>query len=140
MTADDQQDSANDALANATSIPVVTGQSFTERQLLDGLIVHSANDFADSLARYDAGSVSAFVAKMNATAAVLGMTQTHYTDPSGIDSGRREHCVGPASFGRPGHGPARIRNGGRAAGGDLRRSGHTGQLPSGGRNRRSGGK
>lgn len=87
MTADDQQDSANDALVNATSIPVVTGQSFTERQLLDGLIVHSANDFADSLARYDAGSISAFVAKMNATAAVLGMTQTHYTDPSGIDSG-----------------------------------------------------
>ncbi|HZU79443.1 MAG TPA: hypothetical protein VE991_05965, partial [Acidimicrobiales bacterium] len=69
----------------ATSIPVVTGQSFSERQLLDGLMIHSANDFADSLARWDAGSLSAFVAKMNATAQALGMRATHYADPSGID-------------------------------------------------------
>lgn len=85
MTAADQQDAAENAVANATSVPVVAGQLFSERQLLDGLIVHSANDFADTLARWDAGSLPAFVAKMNATAGALGMHDTHYVDPSGID-------------------------------------------------------
>lgn len=85
MSAVDEADSAANARANATSIPVVAGQSWNERQLLDGLIVHSANDFADSLARWDAGSLPAFVAKMNQEAAALGMRGTHYADPSGID-------------------------------------------------------
>jgi D-alanyl-D-alanine carboxypeptidase (penicillin-binding protein 5/6) len=38
------------------------------------------------LARWDAGSQAAFVARMNATARRLGMTGTSYTDPSGLDS------------------------------------------------------
>jgi D-alanyl-D-alanine carboxypeptidase (penicillin-binding protein 5/6) len=38
------------------------------------------------LARWDAGSQAAFVARMNATARRLGMTGTGYTDPSGLDS------------------------------------------------------
>lgn len=37
------------------------------------------------LARWDAGSVGRFVARMNATARSLGMTGTRYTDPSGFD-------------------------------------------------------
>ena len=86
MTAADQQDAANDARANATSIPVVAGATFTERQLLDALLVHSANDVADALARWDAGSAPNFVAKMNATARALGMNATRYVDPSGIDA------------------------------------------------------
>lgn len=85
MTAADEVDSAANARANATSIPVVAGQAFSERALLDGLVVHSANDFADALARWDAGSIEAFVAKMNDQAAALGMRDTHYVDPSGID-------------------------------------------------------
>jgi serine-type D-Ala-D-Ala carboxypeptidase (penicillin-binding protein 5/6) len=85
MTASDEQDAADDAAANDTSIPVTAGQSFTERQLLDGLLVHSANDFADALAQWDAGSIAAFVAKMNATARSLAMSETHYVDPSGIN-------------------------------------------------------
>ncbi|MHB8682240.1 MAG: D-alanyl-D-alanine carboxypeptidase family protein [Acidimicrobiales bacterium] len=85
MTAADVADSAFDARTNATSIPVVAGEQFSERQLLDALIVHSANDVANSLARWDAGSLGAFVDEMNATAAALGMRQTHYVDASGID-------------------------------------------------------
>jgi D-alanyl-D-alanine carboxypeptidase (penicillin-binding protein 5/6) len=84
MTAADQQDAAADARANATSIPVVAGATFSERQLLDALLVHSANDVADALARWDAGSASSFVTKMNATAKALGMNATSYVDPSGI--------------------------------------------------------
>ena len=40
---------------------------------------------ATVLADWDAGSVSAFVAKMNAAASRLGLTSTHITDPSGVD-------------------------------------------------------
>lgn len=39
------------------------------------------------MARWDAGSIRAFVAKMNATAAALGMTKTHYVDTNGIEAG-----------------------------------------------------
>ena len=64
---------------------VTVGEVLTERQLLEGLLVHSANNFADTLARWDAGSIAAFVAKMNSTAAQLGMDHTHYADASGFD-------------------------------------------------------
>jgi D-alanyl-D-alanine carboxypeptidase (penicillin-binding protein 5/6) len=57
----------------------------TERQVLGGMLVHSANNYADLLARWDAGSIPAFVVKMNGAAAHLGMDQTHYADPSGFD-------------------------------------------------------
>jgi D-alanyl-D-alanine carboxypeptidase (penicillin-binding protein 5/6) len=50
------------------------------------MLVHSANNMATTLARWDAGSVPAFVAKMNATAKALGMDHTHYVDASGYDA------------------------------------------------------
>jgi len=87
MTPTDVADVARDEADNDTSVPVVAGEHLTERQLLSGLMVHSANNFADTLARWDAGSIRAFVAKMNATAAALGMTKTHYVDTNGIEAG-----------------------------------------------------
>ncbi len=64
---------------------VKANQRLTQRKALEALMVISANDVAHELARWDAGSTQAFVAKMNATAKSLGMTNTHYTDPSGYD-------------------------------------------------------
>gem|GEM_PF-312621 len=68
-------------------VDVRAGQRFTERKALEALMVVSANNIAHELARWDSGSISAFVAKMNATAKELGMHNTRYTDPSGYDSG-----------------------------------------------------
>ncbi|MFU8850241.1 D-alanyl-D-alanine carboxypeptidase family protein [Micromonospora sp. SL1-18] len=68
-------------------VPVVAGAVFTERQALQALLLPSANNMARILAAWDAGSIEAFVAKMNDAAAALGMTGTHYTDPSGYDPG-----------------------------------------------------
>ncbi|WP_233359101.1 D-alanyl-D-alanine carboxypeptidase family protein [Thermomonospora amylolytica] len=68
-------------------VDVVAGQRFTERKALEALMVVSANNIAHELARWDAGSIPAFVEKMNAAARELGMTGTRYTDPSGYDSG-----------------------------------------------------
>jgi D-alanyl-D-alanine carboxypeptidase (penicillin-binding protein 5/6) len=87
LTSADQFEAAAEAVAGATSIPVQAGEQLNERQLLDGLMVHSANNLADVLARWDAGTVPAFVTKMNATAAALGMRHTHYADASGLDPG-----------------------------------------------------
>jgi D-alanyl-D-alanine carboxypeptidase (penicillin-binding protein 5/6) len=68
------------------NVEVAVGEVLTERQLLEGMLVHSANNFADLLAIWDAGSVSAFVTKMNAAAAALGMSDTTYSDASGLST------------------------------------------------------
>lgn len=68
-----------------SEVPITAGESLTELQALEGLLVDSGADMATVLADWDAGSVSAFVAKMTATASGLGLTSTHVTDPSGVD-------------------------------------------------------
>jgi D-alanyl-D-alanine carboxypeptidase (penicillin-binding protein 5/6) len=71
--------------AGDSLVPVVAGERLTERQALEALLLPSADNMAWILARWDAGSQAAFVARMNATARRLGMTGTSYTDPSGLD-------------------------------------------------------
>jgi serine-type D-Ala-D-Ala carboxypeptidase (penicillin-binding protein 5/6) len=66
-------------------VPVAAGETLTERQALEALLLPSADNMAWILARWDAGSQAGFVARMNATARRLGMTRTRYTDPSGLD-------------------------------------------------------
>ena len=66
-------------------VPVVAGETITEREALEALLLPSADNMAWILARWDAGSQAAFAARMNATARRLGMTGTSYTDPSGLD-------------------------------------------------------
>jgi D-alanyl-D-alanine carboxypeptidase (penicillin-binding protein 5/6) len=86
IDANDQNEAAADENIGATSVPVQAGEVLTERQLLNGLLVHSANNFADVLARWDAGSVGSFVARMNAMAVTLGMHETHYVDTNGLNA------------------------------------------------------
>jgi serine-type D-Ala-D-Ala carboxypeptidase (penicillin-binding protein 5/6) len=64
-------------------LPVRVGERLSERQALQALLLPSANNIAALLAIHDAGSTSAFLARMNATARALGMASTVYTDPSG---------------------------------------------------------
>ena len=66
-------------------VPVVAGETVTEREALEALLLPSADNMAWILARWDAGGQAAFVARMNDTARRLGMTGTSYTDPSGLD-------------------------------------------------------
>ncbi|HXU22736.1 MAG TPA: hypothetical protein VN697_01780 [Tepidiformaceae bacterium] len=67
-------------------LEVQAGEKLTELDLLNGLLIPSANNFAEILARWDAGSNEAFLAQMNARAAQLGMKNTHYDDSSGFSS------------------------------------------------------
>jgi D-alanyl-D-alanine carboxypeptidase (penicillin-binding protein 5/6) len=66
-------------------VSIAAGEQLTEWQALQALLLPSANNIAAVLARWDAGSVDRFVARMNAAARSLGMTHTRYTDPSGYD-------------------------------------------------------
>jgi len=70
-----------------SEVPVAAGESLTELQALEGLMIDNGTDMATLLADWDAGSTNAFVAKMSATAQKLGLSKTHITDPSGEDAG-----------------------------------------------------
>ncbi|MEV5611884.1 D-alanyl-D-alanine carboxypeptidase [Streptomyces sp. NPDC052225] len=72
---------------NESVVKVTEGQKISEYEALQAVMLPSANNIAKLLARWDTGSSSedAFVEKMNKTAKELGMTNTTYTDPSGLD-------------------------------------------------------
>ncbi|MBR7836453.1 D-alanyl-D-alanine carboxypeptidase [Actinospica durhamensis] len=67
-----------------SAVQVRTGEQLTERQALEAMMLASAGDMADILAIWDAGSVDAFLVKMNKQARALGMTRSDYTDPTGL--------------------------------------------------------
>jgi D-alanyl-D-alanine carboxypeptidase (penicillin-binding protein 5/6) len=85
ITADDVAEYDNELHNDQSTVPIHTGEVLTEVQMLQALLTQSANDMAYSLAVWDAGSEPAFVAKMNALAASLGATSSHYVDASGYD-------------------------------------------------------
>jgi serine-type D-Ala-D-Ala carboxypeptidase (penicillin-binding protein 5/6) len=75
-------------VANKESVALVqSGEQITELQALQGMLIPSANNLADTLARWDAGSIDAFVAKMNARAIALHLSHTTFADTSGANPG-----------------------------------------------------
>ncbi|ANJ68316.1 serine-type D-Ala-D-Ala carboxypeptidase [Halothiobacillus diazotrophicus] len=62
---------------------IEVGKQVSVENLLRGMIVQSGNDAATALAEYVGGNQATFVSEMNATAKKLGMTHTHYEDPTG---------------------------------------------------------
>jgi serine-type D-Ala-D-Ala carboxypeptidase (penicillin-binding protein 5/6) len=87
-------------------VKVAAGESLTEIEALEGLLIPSGNDLATLLAEWDAGSTAAFIAKMNSTAQSLGLTSTHFVDVSGLDPGSTSTAtdlirLGQAAMGEP---------------------------------------
>jgi D-alanyl-D-alanine carboxypeptidase (penicillin-binding protein 5/6) len=64
------------------------GERLTVRDLMRALMLASANDAAVTLATGISGSVDSFVDEMNARARELGLRDTTYTNPVGLDQGR----------------------------------------------------
>jgi D-alanyl-D-alanine endopeptidase (penicillin-binding protein 7) len=60
------------------------GTTLPRREMLRLALMSSENRAASSLARYYPGGTSALVAAMNRKAAALGMSSTHYSDPTGL--------------------------------------------------------
>ncbi len=60
------------------------GEQLTVEQLLQVMLIHSANDAANVLAYHVSGSIDAFANLMNQKVEELGLTNTHFTNPSGM--------------------------------------------------------
>ena len=69
-----------------SSAAVAVGERLCENQLLDGLLVHSAGNYATLLANLVWGGTQTFLDHMNLDAQRLGLGNTHYADVRGIDS------------------------------------------------------
>lgn len=87
MTAEDVEGYKYALKNNHSYLPVTLGEKLTEKQLLQGLMIPSGNNIAQTLGRWVAGTDEAFVARMNETAKALGMNNTHYADASGANEG-----------------------------------------------------
>jgi D-alanyl-D-alanine carboxypeptidase (penicillin-binding protein 5/6) len=72
---------AGESLADLTP-----GRAYTVASLLRGLLIPSGNDAAHTLAIDVGGTDQHFLAMMNAAAAQLGLDDTHYTTPVGLDT------------------------------------------------------
>lgn len=68
-----------------SSIWLTEGEKLTLREMLTGLLVQSGNDAAITLAEFHAGSVEAFAERMNERAVELGMENTRFANPHGLD-------------------------------------------------------
>ena len=75
---------AADSHVECSCVGVKAGHTYTARQLLDGLLLVSGNDAANTLAHM-LGGMDTTVAKMDAKAASLGAVNTHASTPSGLD-------------------------------------------------------
>lgn len=73
-------------MVEGTTMGLREGDRVSRRDLLYGILLPSGNDAANAAAVSVSGSISAFVKLMNAKAAELGLTNTHFATPSGLDA------------------------------------------------------
>jgi len=73
------------ASTGSTVMGLEPGMRLSMRDLLYGLLLPSGNDAAVAIAHAVSGSVPAFVQLMNAKVAALGLQNTHFTNPHGLD-------------------------------------------------------
>jgi serine-type D-Ala-D-Ala carboxypeptidase (penicillin-binding protein 5/6) len=69
-----------------SKIGLLPGEKMTVRDLMRGLLIESGNDAAATLAEGVGGSQRKFVRAMNARARQLGLKNTHYENPIGLDA------------------------------------------------------
>jgi D-alanyl-D-alanine carboxypeptidase len=73
-------------MVEGASMGLSVGDQVSVTDLLWGLLLPSGNDAAHALARHVSGSVGDFVAAMNRRAQELGLEQTHFANPHGLDA------------------------------------------------------
>lgn len=79
-----------DALANVKydqpQLGIKVGETYTLEQLLYAILLNSDNDAANAIAIGTSGSIDAFVEKMNKKAEELGLSNTHFANPTGLQN------------------------------------------------------
>jgi D-alanyl-D-alanine carboxypeptidase (penicillin-binding protein 5/6) len=77
--------SPNGSAAGLSTLGLRTGERISVRELLYALLVQSSNDAAVALAEHVSGTVGAFVTEMNRRAKQLGLRDTRFSSPNGLD-------------------------------------------------------
>ncbi len=77
----------HDVATDQSSVKVALGETLCEGMLLQGMLVHSAGNFAQMLIELTHMSDAQFVNEMNKAALSFGLKHTHYVDYSGISAG-----------------------------------------------------
>lgn len=77
--------SVDDFFVAGQKMGLVPGEKITVNDLLYGLLVYSANDAAEALARNYPGGRDMFISAMNLKAEEIGLTHTSFENPSGLD-------------------------------------------------------
>ena len=77
----------------SSGIARTEGEQMSVRDCLYGLLVASANEVAQALAEHISGSFEAFAELMNEKAAELGCTNTHFSNPSGLNDEQHYTCA-----------------------------------------------
>lgn len=83
------------AAKGGSQVYLKVGETMSVTDMVKSIAVSSANDCACAMAEHIAGSETAFVEKMNARAAELGMADTHFVNCTGLDDdpGAAEHVT-----------------------------------------------
>jgi len=76
-----------------SSMYLQEGEVLTVQELLYGLMLRSGNDAAVALAIYCAGTVEGFAQLMNDKARLLGLENTHFVNPHGLDAPDHYSCA-----------------------------------------------
>ncbi len=80
--------SAHSSKIGGSQVYLKEGEQFTVRELLEALLIQSANDAAMALAEHIAGGSAGFVEMMNAEAQHLGLKDSIYYSPHGLPPGK----------------------------------------------------
>lgn len=88
-TVEASYEALKDITLEESHMGILVGEKLTMENLLNGMLVASANDAANVIAIHIAGSMTEFVDMMNAKAAELGMKGTHFVNACGIHE--KEH-------------------------------------------------
>lgn len=90
---DDRYIVKKEDLVGENSMGLTPGEVLTLEELLYGLILPSGNDAAEVLASNFPGGRMAFIEAMNQKARSLGLTNTNFTNPSGLEGDGRQHTT-----------------------------------------------
>ena len=74
----------NGLASDGSTANIVAGETMTVEQLLNCMLIVSANETCNILGEYISGSVEAFVARMNERATELGCEHTHFANATGL--------------------------------------------------------
>ena len=74
------------SLVEGSTMNLQTGETITVENLIYGALINSGNDAATALAIHNAGSQEEFIKKMNKKALSMGLINTHFANPTGLDN------------------------------------------------------